>query len=132
MTAKATKQGREQRLAQSMLEEDKVVGKRFDILEAASASTRLVPMAAPPLHSAEPPAPKSAVNPELEIIRDSFTMPKKDHALVDKTKDRMLGRRLVVTKVEVLRAGLRALDALPDEKIMEILNGLEKIKAGRK
>ncbi|MES2714743.1 MAG: hypothetical protein V4795_03225 [Pseudomonadota bacterium] len=46
-------------------------------------------------------------------MRDSFTMPQADFALVQTLKDRATGFRHAAKKSALLRAGLHALAALP-------------------
>lgn len=89
-----------------------------------------------------PPAKKSAVAvapgkpakkkpAKLKIVRDSFTMPEADFALIDRVKQRALEWRMPVKKSEVLRAALHALQGLSDAQLKKVLSGLTPIKKGR-
>jgi hypothetical protein len=74
------------------------------------------------------PAPAEA----QKVIRDSFTIPENEYLLIAKLQERAMDIRLRVTKSELLRAGLQALEAMPNQDLRELLLGLEKLKPGRK
>ena len=76
-----------------------------------------------------PAAEESVRKPKL--VRDSFTMPKGEYQRIDALKARgaTLGRP--VKKSELLRAGIKLLDALPDAELMQALGDLASIKTGR-
>jgi hypothetical protein len=71
------------------------------------------------------------VNSKQKLVRDSFTMPRPDFALIDMLKERMVAYRRPTKKSDLLRAGLHTLMALPDVKVREVLDGLAPLKAGR-
>jgi hypothetical protein len=71
------------------------------------------------------------VKPKQKLVRDSFTMPTADFALIGMLKDRMVAFRRPAKKSELLRAGLHALMALPDAKLAAALNELAPLKPGR-
>jgi hypothetical protein len=86
------------------------------------------------LSSAGAPArqdPPADDKPKQKLVRDSFTMPKQDFALIDMLKDRMVAYKRPTRKSELLRAGLHALMALPDGRLGAALDGLVPVKAGR-
>jgi hypothetical protein len=64
-------------------------------------------------------------------VRDSFTMPRGDFALIAVLKERALGFKRPTKKSELLRAGLHALAALDDVKLQAALEELTPLKAGR-
>ena len=64
-------------------------------------------------------------------VRDSFTMPASDFALIHTLKERALSFRRPTKKSELLRAGLHALAALNDVKLRSVLDGLAPVKSGR-
>jgi hypothetical protein len=66
-----------------------------------------------------------------KLVRDSFTMPADDFALVQQLKDRALGFRHAAKKSELLRAGLHALAALPVAALQALLASLPALKSGR-
>jgi hypothetical protein len=97
---------------------------------AAKPSKPAKPTKAP--KAVKPPkAPKAAKPEKIKIVRDSFTMPEADFALIEQIKQRALGWKQPAKKSEVLRAALQALQALPDAKVRKLLADLTPIKKGR-
>ena len=95
---------------------------------AAGAETERKKAAAPK----KKPTTNVSPAPELGlVVRDSFTMPEYDYALIAEIQKRCLGKGLPMTKGEVLRAGLRALDSLSDTALHGLAGKVEKIKTGR-
>jgi hypothetical protein len=79
-----------------------------------------------------PPASGPPLSPErAKVVRDGFTMPASDYALIAQLQTTALQAGLSVTKSEVLRAGLQVLSQLPDAALTQALRGLEKVKTGR-
>ena len=80
-----------------------------------------------------PKPPKAAKPPKLrhKPVRDSFTMPEADFALIATLKARALSAQRVVKKSELLRAGLHALAALDTPTLVAALGQLDPIKIGR-
>ena len=66
-----------------------------------------------------------------KVVRDSFTMPLADYALIGALKQRCIGLGIAMKKSELLRAGLVALERLPDESLSEVTMGIERVKTGR-
>jgi hypothetical protein len=64
-------------------------------------------------------------------VRDSFTMPHADFALIALLKERALTGRREAKKSELLRAGLHALAALDAAGLVAALGRLQPIKVGR-
>jgi hypothetical protein len=86
---------------------------------------------APPPAAAAPapaPAPKAG---KQKPVRDSFTMPPADHALIAQIKQRALALRHPAKKSEVLRAGLKALAAMGDAALQAVLQAVPPLKTGR-
>ena len=77
------------------------------------------------------PAPAAAVPAREKVIRDGFTMPAGDYALIAQVQAASLQTGLNVTKSEVLRAGLHALSQMSPEELQQLLMALEKVKTGR-
>lgn len=77
---------------------------------------------------AEVKAPKPD---KVKLIRDSFTMPRDDWALIQQLKDRSLDFKRPVKKSELLRAGLQALMKLDNTQLQAALEGLRPLKLGR-
>ena len=76
-------------------------------------------------HAAAPsPAPE-------KVMRDGFTMPADDYALIAQLQATGLEAGLAVSKSVVLRAGLHALKAMSPDELRQVFAALEKIKPGR-
>ncbi len=98
----------------------------------APAPAKAVAVKAP----APAPAPKAAALAKLpkikaKLVRDSFTMPASDFALIAVLKDRALGFKRPTKKSELLRAGLQALAGLNTASLQAALNALAPLKPGR-
>ncbi len=76
-------------------------------------------------------APAKAAKPKERLVRDSFTMPRADFALIQQLKDRAMGFKRATKKSELLRAGLQVLAALDDRSLQIVLAALPALKAGR-
>ena len=74
---------------------------------------------------------KVAAPKKAKLIRDSFTFPEGDYALLTVLKQRALGAGREIKKSELLRAGLNALNAMPDAELLKVLDNVERIKTGR-
>lgn len=79
--------------------------------------------------NAEKPKPNKAI--EQRVVRDAFTMPMDDHALFSEIQKRCLSMEMVVTKSEIVRAGLKFFAELDDAKLQKIIKDVPKIKTGR-
>ncbi|QSI78604.1 hypothetical protein [Niveibacterium microcysteis] len=77
------------------------------------------------------PKVKKPASKKLKLIRDSFTFPESDFALIAEIKRRALDSGREVKKSEVLRAGLMALAAMSSQNLHVILDRVERIKTGR-
>ena len=66
-----------------------------------------------------------------KVIRDSFTMPVADYELLGVLKRRCIGLGVAIKKSELLRAGLAALERLPDESLARMVAAVESVKTGR-
>jgi hypothetical protein len=74
---------------------------------------------------------KKPAKPRPVLVRDSFTMPETDFALIAKLKSTALGARRAAKKSELLRAGLHILAGLDAESLVVVLDRLETVKTGR-
>ena len=81
------------------------------------------------LHPQESPAPPPPQRDK--VIRDGFSMPASDYALIGEIQAAMLELRVSVTKSEVVRAGLHALKQLNSNELVALFGSLEKVKTGR-
>ncbi len=66
-----------------------------------------------------------------KLVRDSFTIPKMEYAVLDELKQRALRLTRAVKKSELLRAGVKALAAMPDAAFLAALKTVPTIKTGR-
>jgi len=76
-------------------------------------------------------AGKKPAKARPQLVRDSFTMPEVDFALIATLKARALGAKRHAKKSELLRAGLQALSALDAQSLVASLDRLQAIKVGR-
>ena len=77
-------------------------------------------------HDRKPPPAERA-----KLVRDGFTMPEADFALIAALKKRALAMQRETKKSELLRAGLQALAAMAPEVLLAALNALAPVKTGR-
>ena len=109
----------EQALGNSMSAEEEAIDDRFAKAEAY-------------FHRGESDSLPSEVAPSHEkVIRDGFTMPASDYALITELRDKSLQAGINLTKSEVLRAGLHALNKMKVVELNELIQGLERVKTGR-
>lgn len=73
--------------------------------------------------------PVKAKKPKL--VRDSFTIPKTEYAVLDELKQRAGKLAHAVKKSELIRAGIKALAAMPDAALLAALKAVPAIKTGR-
>jgi hypothetical protein len=86
-----------------------------------------------PANSQTPTSPdKKTLSRKVKLIDDKFTMPKPDYDLIDGLKQKCFLVGAVVKKNDLLRAGLRALDALPVAQLEGALLALAPAKKKKK
>lgn len=66
-----------------------------------------------------------------KMVRDSFTMPKAEFAVIDALKVRATNLKKSVKKTELLRAGIKALAAMSDSAFLAAVTAVPNIKTGR-
>ena len=103
---------------------------------AAKAAAK--PKAAAPAVSKPATKPAAAVVPAKEtkakkpkLVRDSFTIPKDEYAVVETLKQRAAALAQPARKSELLRAGLKLLTTLSDTALRSALQAVPSIKTGR-
>ena len=79
----------------------------------------------------KPEKAEKAAKPRLRMVRDSFTMPEADFALIAQLKAGAMAAGRPAKKSELLRAGLRLLAAQPAKALLGALDSLEPVKLGR-
>jgi hypothetical protein len=58
-------------------------------------------------------------------------MPAADYKLIGVLKQRCIGLGIAMKKSELLRAGLAALDLMPDQELAQVVATVESVKTGR-
>lgn len=92
---------------------------------------------APPLKQAKPPiatesvAVQEVTKPKHKLVRDSFTIPKSEYAVLEALKLRAVTLSRPAKKSEVLRAGVAALTVMSDKAFLAALNNVPSLKTGR-
>ena len=85
--------------------------------------------------SKAPPIPKladkSVKEKKAKLVRDSFTIPKSEFAVLEELKQRAAKLARPVKKSELIRAGIKALAALSNAAFLTALNQVPTIKTGR-
>lgn len=117
--------------------------------KSATAKTRKSPATpakpatpkAPPVRKAVPVPParpvsvvaetKAAKPKKPKLVRDSFTIPKSEYAVLDELKQRAIQLAHPAKKSELLRAGIKALTAMSDAALLAALKAVPTIKTGR-
>ena len=115
-------------LSASLKAEDEAFKSRFERAEAILGDTN---SSQSEVTSDSDPLSSQKLLKKERVIRDSFTLPEADHALIAAIKQRCLKGAVNVTKSEVVRAGLHALSSLPERELLEVMDNLTKVKTGR-
>lgn len=76
-------------------------------------------------------APKSVKLKKTKLVRDSFTLPKDERALLVQLKQRATKLAHPSKKSELLRAGIKALSSMTDRAFLAAINAIPSIKTGR-
>lgn len=66
-----------------------------------------------------------------KLVRDSFTIPKDEYAVLEQLKDRAARAGRPTKKSELLRAGLQALAGLSDAAFLGAVSAIPSLKTGR-
>lgn len=96
-------------------------------VKAAAKAPAKAPVATAPVAPAARPA--KAKKPKL--VRDSFTIPKSEYAVLDALKQRAAKAGLPARKSEVLRAGVKALAAMSEAAFAAAMGAVPALKTGR-
>jgi hypothetical protein len=100
----------------------KTVAKR-----AAPAKVRTA--AAEPAKAASAALPDKPRKPKL--VRDSFTIPKDEYAILDQLKQRAAKSGAPAKKSEILRGGIKALASMSETAFVTAMRAVPPIKTGR-
>lgn len=104
---------------------------------AAKASAKVLPSkptavaAVKSKPAAIPKADKPVKPKKPKLVRDSFTIPKPEYSVLDDLKARATKLASPAKKSELLRAGIKALAAMPDAAFQAALKAVPAIKTGR-
>jgi hypothetical protein len=111
------------------------VARKAATAKPATPPVEKVPEAASPVTSSKIPkadkGDKSDKARKLKLVRDSFTIPKAEYAVLEAMKDRAAKAGAPAKKSEVLRAGIKALAGLSDTAFLAALGAVPAIKTGR-
>lgn len=115
------------------------MGKTVSPVPARPAAKRAAPAkklassqaAAPKTKTGTTAAPKPTKVKKPKLVRDSFTIPKDEYAVLDELKQRCVKLAHPARKSELLRAGLKALAAMSDKALLATLQAVPAIKTGR-
>lgn len=102
--------------------------------ESAPGTARLAakpPVAAPTAEAVVAPPAKGEKPKKPKLVRDSFTIPKAEYAVLDDLKRRSALLIQPAKKSELLRAGIKALAAMSDTALAAALAAVPTIKTGR-
>ena len=75
--------------------------------------------------------PVAAPKPKHKLVRDSFTIPKTEYAVLEGLKLRAANLKRPTKKSELLRAGVAALHAMTDKAFLAAVAGVPSLKTGR-
>ena len=103
-------------------------------MENKPVKSSLPTEASKPAKAAAAVKPTKATEPKgkkPKLVRDSFTIPKDEYAVLDTLKDRATALAHPVKKSELLRAGLKVLAGLSDSALRSALQAVPSIKTGR-
>lgn len=68
---------------------------------------------------------------KTKMVRDSFTMPKAEFAVLDLLKSRATNLKTPTKKTELIRAGIKALAAMSDTSFLAAVAAVPNLKTGR-
>ena len=95
----------------------------------ASTTTQVTPKLAK--SPAAPAAARDTKAKKPKLVRDSFTIPKDEYAVIETLKQRSAALAQPVKKSELLRAGLKVLAAMSDAALRSAVQAVPSIKTGR-
>ena len=76
-------------------------------------------------------AEKTLKEKKPKLVRDSFTIPKAEYTVLDELKHRAGKLGTSIKKSELIRAGIKALAAMPDAMYLSALKVVPTVKTGR-
>ncbi len=109
----------------------RVVVKSKAKAKTSAATTKAVVAKPATKTPAKPVAAKPGKEKKIKMVRDSFTMPKPEFAVLDVLKLRAAKLAMPIKKTELIRAGIKALAAMPDPAFLAALRVVPNLKTGR-
>jgi hypothetical protein len=109
------------------------------MVKAESKQTKVGAVAKPARKVAAKTAPKPAPKPDAKpfktkkpkMVRDSFTMPKAEFAVIETLKVRAAALKVPTKKTEMIRAGIKALAEMSDTAFLNAVRAVPNLKTGR-
>jgi hypothetical protein len=117
-----------------MLENTKITKSKIALAKSASNSTAKGAVATKLVKKSPEKTGKKSIHklePKVNVIRDSFTMPQSDYSKIGELKLVCQKAGVQVKKSELLRAGLHVLGKLSVAKLKQTIAQIEQIKTGR-
>ncbi len=87
--------------------------------------------AARPAPTEAPKGDKPEKDKKPKLVRDSFTIPKPEYAVLEALKERAARLGRPTKKSELLRAGIKALAAMADGDFLASVGAVPAVKTGR-
>ena len=97
-------------------------------VKAAAKAAQTAPV---PLSNPEAASEKTTKAKKPKMVRDSFTIPKMEYAVLETMKARAASLASPAKKTELFRAGIKALAALPDAAFLAAIQAVPSLKTGR-
>ena len=98
---------------------------------AANASKAAKPVAKPAAKTAAKPTEKADKPKKPKLVRDSFTIPKPEYAVLEELKQRAARAGAPAKKSELLRAGIKALASMDEAQFLAAMGAVPALKTGR-
>lgn len=99
--------------------------------KASAAAPAKAVKAAKKAPASAPAADKDAKSRKPKLVRDSFTIPKDEYAVIEDLKQRTAKLSQPAKKSELLRAGLKLLAKLDEAALAQAMQDVPSIKTGR-
>ncbi len=99
--------------------------------QTAKAKAKPAPKAVAKPSVAKPTVAKPVKVKKPKMVRDSFTFPKAEYAVLDELKLRSAKLGHPIKKTELLRAGIKAIAAMQDSALLAALKAVPSLKTGR-
>lgn len=117
------------------------VAKKPAVKVSAKAATKSVPSVKTPasnkvaakkvLVAKTTPAEKPVKIKKVKMVRDSFTFPKPEFAVLEDLKLRAAKLTTPIKKTELIRAGIKALASMGDANFLAAIRSVPNLKTGR-